>query len=58
MKWKTLKLFDVSGKVAVVTGAAGGLGAAMARGLDEAGAKVMAADIRESIACRPSRPCD
>jgi NAD(P)-dependent dehydrogenase (short-subunit alcohol dehydrogenase family) len=43
----TLQLFDLSGKVAVVTGAAGGLGGAMARGLHGAGAKVMAADIRE-----------
>jgi len=42
-----LKLFDISRKVAVVTGAARGLGAAMARGLHEAGAKVLAADIRE-----------
>ncbi len=41
------KLFDLSGKVAVVTGAARGLGAAMARGLEGAGARVMAADIRE-----------
>src|SRR5438034_9722968 len=47
MTAKTSKLFDVSGKVVVVTGAAGGLGAAMARGLDDAGARVMAADIRE-----------
>src|SRR5438132_9399674 len=41
------KLFDLSGKVAVVTGAAGGLGGAMARGLTGAGARVVAADIRE-----------
>jgi NAD(P)-dependent dehydrogenase (short-subunit alcohol dehydrogenase family) len=39
------KLFDLSGKVAVVTGAARGLGGAMARGLTSAGAQVMAADI-------------
>jgi len=43
----TLRLFDLTGKVAVVTGAAGGLGAAMSRGLAGAGAKVMAADIKE-----------
>jgi NAD(P)-dependent dehydrogenase (short-subunit alcohol dehydrogenase family) len=40
------KLFDVSGKVAVVTGAAGGLGGAIVRGLAGAGAKVIAADIK------------
>ncbi|MCI0537049.1 MAG: glucose 1-dehydrogenase [Verrucomicrobiales bacterium] len=39
----TAHLFDLSNKVAVVTGATYGLGAAMARGLDLAGAKVMAA---------------
>jgi len=35
-------LFDLSGKVALVTGASGGLGQAMAIGLAEAGAKVVA----------------
>lgn len=40
------QLFDLSGKVAIVTGAARGLGAAIARGLECAGAKVMRADIR------------
>jgi NAD(P)-dependent dehydrogenase (short-subunit alcohol dehydrogenase family) len=43
----TLDLFDLSSKVAVVTGAARGLGAAMAQGLAGAGAKVMAADVLE-----------
>jgi NAD(P)-dependent dehydrogenase (short-subunit alcohol dehydrogenase family) len=43
-------LFDISGKVAVVTGAAGGLGNAIATGLDGAGAKVVAADIRKTDA--------
>ncbi len=43
----TMGLFNISGKVAVVTGAAGGLGGAVVRGLGSAGAKVMAADITE-----------
>lgn len=34
------RLFDLSGKVAVVTGATGVLGGAMARGLARAGARV------------------
>ena len=35
-------LFDVTGKVALITGATGGFGAAAAKGLAQAGAKVMA----------------
>lgn len=38
---------ELSGKTALVTGAAGGLGNAIIKGLLEAGAKVMAADINE-----------
>ena len=56
-------LFDLSGKVALVTGATHGLGMAMAMGLGEAGAtlvinghssdeKIAAADWQR---CRPSR---
>jgi NAD(P)-dependent dehydrogenase (short-subunit alcohol dehydrogenase family) len=37
----TKSLFDVTGKVALVTGATGGLGQAAAQGLSQAGAKVM-----------------
>ena len=35
------KLFDLSGKVAIVTGASKGIGEAMARGMAEFGAKVV-----------------
>ena len=35
-------LFDVSGKVALITGATGGFGAAVAKGLARAGVKIMA----------------
>ena len=40
-------LVDLSGKVAVVTGAAQGFGFACARRLAEAGAAVVLADLRE-----------
>lgn len=43
----SLKVFDLTGKVAVVTGAAGGLGGAICRGFESAGAKVVAADIQD-----------
>src|SRR5262249_38136046 len=39
------KLFDLSGRVAVVTGGASGLGAAIAVGLGQVGVHVVAADI-------------
>ena len=42
---ETMRLFDLSDKIAIVTGAARGLGAAIAHGLDGAGAKVIACDI-------------
>ncbi len=38
---------ELSGKTALITGGAGGLGRAMVKGLLDAGAKVMAADINE-----------
>ena len=38
-------VFDLSGRRALVTGAAGGIGAAIARALDRAGARVAIADI-------------
>ena len=37
----TLSLFDVKGKVALITGASGGFGQAASKGLAKAGAKVM-----------------
>ena len=40
MNETTLELFDLSGKIAIVTGATGTLGGEMARGLARAGAKV------------------
>lgn len=43
-------LFDITGKVAVVTGASGGIGQALVRGLAEAGAYVVGADVREPAA--------
>jgi NAD(P)-dependent dehydrogenase (short-subunit alcohol dehydrogenase family) len=41
-------LFDIRGRVAVVTGAGSGLGAAMAMGYAQVGVKVIAADINEA----------
>jgi NAD(P)-dependent dehydrogenase (short-subunit alcohol dehydrogenase family) len=42
------RLFDVSGRVAVVTGAGSGLGAAMAIGFGQVGVSVIAADVNLS----------
>lgn len=40
---------DVDGKVAVVTGAGGGIGAALARALTEAGARVVTTDLQGDV---------
>jgi NAD(P)-dependent dehydrogenase (short-subunit alcohol dehydrogenase family) len=42
-----MKLFNLEGRTAIVTGAARGLGAGMAKGLGGAGAKVVVADVCE-----------
>ena len=44
------KLFDLSGRVAVVTGGGGGLGAAISIGLAGAGASVVVLDINQEMA--------
>ncbi len=41
------KAQQLDGKIALVTGAAGGLGSAISQGLVQAGAKVMITDILE-----------
>ncbi|GAI81106.1 unnamed protein product [marine sediment metagenome] len=42
---ENLKTFSLEGKVAVITGGAGVLGSAIARGLGKAGAKIALCDI-------------
>ncbi len=47
---QVVALFDLTGKVAVVTGGGGVLGGAMAEGLANAGSKVAIADVRPDMA--------
>ncbi len=49
------RIFDLSGRVAVVTGAGSGLGAAMAIGYAQAGVKVVLADLNEVAAAATAR---
>ena len=49
---KATELFDLSGKVAVVTGGAGDIGTVYGRALCEAGASVVLADLNESAAAK------
>ena len=42
-----MKMFDLLGKTAVVTGGNGGIGLAMARGMAEAGANIVVAGRNE-----------
>ncbi len=44
------RLFDLTGKIAVVTGGGGGLGKAMALGIADAGADVVIVDVNEAAA--------
>ena len=47
---KIYSMFDLSGQVALITGAGQGIGEAMARGLAEAGANIAIADINQERA--------
>lgn len=53
----SLKLFDLSGKVALITGSGRGLGFAIAEGLAAAGATIILNDIDEERLERQSKLC-
>ena len=44
-----MNLFDLSGKKAIVTGAAQGLGSGMAEGLHGAGAEIVIIDVADEV---------
>ena len=52
---RRLSPLDLTGAKAVVTGAAGGMGEHLARGLARRGASVVLADVRRPEASSPSR---
>jgi Dehydrogenases with different specificities (related to short-chain alcohol dehydrogenases) len=52
---KIYSIFDLSGKTAIVTGGGQGIGEAMARGLAEAGANIVVADINRERAEETAR---
>ena len=51
------QLFDLSGKVALVTGGSRGLGLQMAHALGEAGARIMLSSARWLFSLSPATPC-
>jgi NAD(P)-dependent dehydrogenase (short-subunit alcohol dehydrogenase family) len=51
-------MFDLSGKVAIVTGGAGGLGSAIARGLASQGASVAVTDLDQDAAADVAKSID
>lgn len=53
----TTQFLSLAGRGAIVTGAATGIGAAIARRLSEAGAIVLLADLNSELAARTARSC-
>ena len=51
------KVFNLTGKVALITGGASGIGAATARRLAQAGASVIIADLNEPAAMHSPANC-